>query len=283
MPRNDVFSFSEYKEYLEKSLEIRALNEKGQKSKLAEAIGCQPAYLSQVLNGPNDLSPEQGQSANRFLGHNPAESRYFLSLILLSRAGTQDLKNYYRDELKKLRDERLILKNRVNSNRTLSEADQARYYSSWYFAAVHVVTSLGYFPNKDKIAQALGLPLITVVEVLDFLTKIGLLEQKNNEYKQGETNLYLGSDSPFITKHHTNWRVKAIQSLDQKAEGDLHYSGVITCSKDDAKRIHELLIQTVEKIRSLVRESKDETLCAYTLDFFGLLDQEHFISRENKR
>lgn len=271
MLQKTVFDFNDYKTYLIQALDIRNDFEKGQKSKLADSMGCRPAYLSQVLNGPQDLSLEQAQSANRFFGHPPQESRYFLNLVSLSRAGTPDLRTYFQAEIQKQKEERLILKNRVKSNRTLSEADQARYYSSWYYAAIHVIISLEQMKNAEQIGEALGLPLATVKETVEFLNHIGLIKSQGKVFRQGETSLYLDADSPFISKHHTNWRVRAIQALDQKDRKKLNYSGVITCSHQDAEKIQESMIQTVQKIRSIVKDSKDETLLVYTLDLFSLI------------
>lgn len=268
-----IFDFDDYKKYVIQAIENRAKYERGPKSKLAEAMGCRPAYLSQVLNDSQDLSAEQAQAANQFFGHTLPESRYFLNLVLLSRAGTPELRSYYQDELKKQKEERLVLKYRVNVSRILSENDQARYYSSWYYAAIHVIVSLKKIKSKEQIAIELGLPLATVNEVLEFLIQIDLIKPQGAGFVQGETNLYLDSKSPFITKHHTNWRVKAIQVLDQKNQQRVNYSGIITCSEEDAGKIQELMIQTVQKIRSIVKESKDETLLVYTLDLFGLISQ----------
>jgi len=266
-----VFDYSDYKAYLSQALEIRQSFEKGQKSKLADSMGCRPAYLSQVLNGPQDLSLEQAHAANQFFGHPPQESRYFLNLVLLSRAGTLELKKYFQSEVQKQKDERLILKNRVKSNRTLSEADQARYYSSWYYAAVHVIISIDQMNSAEHIAEAIGLPLATVKETIEFLIQMGLIKLQGKALRQGETSLYLDADSPFISKHHTNWRIRAISTLDQKDRKKLNYSGVITCSHQDAEKIQETMIQAVQKIRSIVKDSKDETLLVYALDLFSLV------------
>ncbi|MGZ3771873.1 MAG: TIGR02147 family protein [Bdellovibrio sp.] len=271
MLKSSVFDFKNYKQYLTSALEARAVHQKGQRSKLAHFIGCNPAYLSQILNGNVDLSPEQAQTTNTFLGHTSAESRYFLNLVLFERAGNKELKAYYDEELKRQRQERLVLKNRVQINRSLSETDQARYYSSWYYAAIHVAVSLPHLRSREKIAEALSLPQSTVNQALEFLLQIGVLKQHGKEFRQGEVNLYLGADSNFITKHHANWRMKSIQSLDIVKDRDLHYSGVITCSHDDALKIKELLIKSVENIREIVKGSADESLFVYTLDLFELL------------
>lgn len=272
MSKGSVFDFKDYKAYLNSTLEHRALQKKGQRSKLAEFIGCKPAYLSQVFNGVTDLSAEQAQATNIYLSHTVTEARYFLNLVLLSRAGTRELRSYYDEELKQQRQERLVIKNRVQINRTLNETDQARYYSSWYFAAIHVAVSLPHLRSKEQLAEALSLPQATVNQVLEFLVQMGVLKLRGNEYSQGEINLFLGTDSNFINKHHSNWRIKAVQSLDQPKENDLHFSGVITCSTEDAIKIKETMIKTVQKIRETVRASKDETLHVYALDLFSLLN-----------
>ncbi|HWU43650.1 MAG TPA: TIGR02147 family protein [Bdellovibrio sp.] len=272
MAKTSLFDFKNYKTYLSTALEKRAELEKGQRSKLAVAMGCQPAYLSQILNGPVDLSPEQAQAANAFLGHTAIEARFFLNLVLWERAGTKELKNYYHEEIQKQLEERHILKNRLQSNRTLSETAQAQYYSSWYYAATHVAVSLGHFSSKELLATALSLPLQTVNSVLEFLVENGLLKKSGFKYVQGERNLFIDASSPFITKHHTNWRMKSIQSLDNIQISDLHYSGVITCSKEDVAKIKEVLIEAIKQVRGTVRESKDETLYVYCLDLFGLLN-----------
>ena len=68
--------------------------------------------------------------------------------------------------------------------------------------------------------------------------------------------------------------MRAIQSLDFMKETDLHYSDIITCSVEDAREIKETMIKAIEKIRGIVRDSKDETMFVYALDLFGMLNRE---------
>jgi len=42
----------------------------------------------------------------------------------------------------------------------------------------------------------------------------GLAEEKEGRFKIGNSRIHLPSNSPLISKHHTNWRVKAIQTLE---------------------------------------------------------------------
>lgn len=268
-----LFDYKDYKTYLSETLEYRAQKEKGQRSRLAEFIGCQPAYLSQVLNGNADLSLEQADSASRFLDHSAQEARFFLFMVLRERAGTKDLKDVFQRDLDSLEKERFNLKNRIKTRRTLSEKDQARYYSSWHYAAIHVLVSLPGFRSKLAIKKALHISSRIMNEAFDFLVSIGLLHIEGNEVVQGETSLHLHQDSPFIQKHHANWRMKALQSLEQSKETDLHYSSVITCSQKDLSQVKEIFIRAVQEIRALIKDSKDETMASYAIDVIDLINE----------
>ena len=80
MVNKDVFGFKDYRVFLTEVLESRAKTEKGQRLKLANFLHCNPAYLTRILDGRANLSPEQAQTVNEYFNHTPAESRYFLNL-----------------------------------------------------------------------------------------------------------------------------------------------------------------------------------------------------------
>ena len=272
MIKTDVFEFKDYKLYLQQVLELRAEREKGQKHKLAIFMGCHAGYLSKVLNEKNDLSLEQAQATNKFLGHTHSEAKFFLNLVLWARAGTADLKAHFNDELEKQIQGRLQLKNRISVGRTLNEETQAKYYSSWHYAAVHICVSLEFLKAKEQIAEALQLPPIKVNEALEFLVEIGVLKKNGGQYSQDETNLFLDKDSAFISKHHTNWRIQSLRSLDDIKPLDLHYSGVVTCTKRDIERIREILLSSIQNVRSTVKEADcSDSFYCNTIDLFNLI------------
>lgn len=269
----DVFEYKDYKDYINKALEQRTAAERGQKTKFAERLGCRPSYISSILNEHQHLSPEQAQAANEFFGHTESESDYFLALVLHARAGTVSLRKLYSEKLKQQLESHMQIRNRVQEKkRVLSEKEQARYYSAWYFAAIHMIVSLPQFRTREKIEKALSLPAKTVGQVVEFLLDIGVLKTVGSELRQGETNLFLGTDSPFLSRHLLNWRTQAIRSLDTPLEQDVHYSGVITCGREDAAKVRELMVTTIQEIRKLIQASKvDDSLMAYNLDLFSIL------------
>jgi uncharacterized protein (TIGR02147 family) len=266
-----VFEYTSYKAYLLAWIESRPQNGRGERSRLAETLRCQLAYVSQVLNGPAHFSFEQAEALNQLLNHTEDEADFFQLLVQLERAGTPALKSRIQRKIKKILNDRLILRNRLEFEKTLSREDQAIYYSSWFYAGIHIAVAIPTLQTREALVRALGLPVARVAQVLEFLVSRGLIEESKGRYSTGDTRIHLESDSPMIAKHHVNWRMQAVQSIEKEKPNELHYSSVITASEYDIPRIREALVQAIEEIRKIVKPSKDETLYCYTLDLFGLV------------
>jgi predicted transcriptional regulator len=162
--------------------------------------------------------------------------------------------------------------NRLKVSQPLGQKDQVVYYSNWYYSAIHVLASIPGFQTTLEICKYLQLDLKKVQEAVEFLVGIGLLayESKSQSLKVGRESFHLGFDSPLISKHHMNWRLQAIRAIEKCEPDNLHYSSVISISKEDAQIIRETLVKTIEGIKPMVRKSKEEVLKSFSLDFFGI-------------
>jgi len=266
----NIYNFDDYKKYIKKIFDTE-VEGRGRRSKLAEALHCQTGFISQVLNGETHFSLEHGIKINHFLGHNKDEEHFFMLLLQKGRAGSHDLEEYYASQIKFLREKKQEIKNRIAVDATLDEKDYHIYYSQWYFAAIHILSSIPHFQTREAMAQKLQLPLALVTTVLEFLLLKGLVVQKDNLYKIGHTRIHLDKKSPLISKHHTNWRIEAIKSLEhEKSEVDLHYSSILSLAKKDALKIREFLLELLEKSEPILRDSPEEELCALCIDLFEL-------------
>ena len=49
---------------------------------------------------------------------------------------------------------------------------------------------------------------------------------------------------------------------------NLHYTTVVSLSTKDVQRLKERLIREIESLRQIVKDSKEEELHAFTMDFF---------------
>ncbi len=264
-----IFEYSDYKGYLREFIQHQPGKGYGYRSRIAEVVRCNVAYVSQVLNQGAHFSLEQAEELNDLLGHSPSEREYFLLLVQVARAGTPKLKKQLHSQLTLLVEKNQVLKDRVDIKKTLSQLDQVRYYSSWQYAAVHILVSIPEFQTKEAISQRLGLSIDKVNQALEFLLSIGLIEQKGGRFLVGVTRVFLGNDSVMLEKHHANWRMKALESLGNPHERDLHFSNVVSLSRNDVLKVKERLIQGIEEARAMVRESKpDEEMYCLCLDFF---------------
>ena len=239
---------------------------------IATKIKCQVSHISQVLNGSkSQLTLEQAEGLNEFFGHTPEESFYFLLLVQYSRAGTPALKSRMKNQILELQEKRSILKDRFQI-KSLSREHQIEFYSSWLYGAVHVLLTIPEYQSKEKISRYLEISLKKITHILQFLVSIGLAEQVGtNLYKVGRERIHLGSDSPLISKFHTNWRMKAIQAMDQESfSTNLHYSSVISLSAEDFSKLKSQLINMIEEAKKIIRESPAEELGVFNVDFFKM-------------
>jgi len=268
--KTSLFDYSDYKHYIRYVLETRSETKRGERSRLAAFIGCHTAYISQVLKGSAHFSLEQGEQINLFFGHNKTQGLFFLLLIQWARAGTPALRQVFEEQLQSLKEKQFVLKDRLEFKKTLSREDQSIFYSSWHFGAIHVLVSIPGCHTERGMAKYLGLPVERVSAVLQFLLSVGLVVRKEGRYEVGTSHIHLEHDSPMISKHHVNWRLQAMHSLDQMRKPDLHYSSVISCSKADADEIRSVLVKAIEGVRAVVKESPNEEGFFYGIDFFGL-------------
>jgi uncharacterized protein (TIGR02147 family) len=262
-----IFEYRDYKKYLNAVLSTEGAT-RGSRSRLAEALRCQTAFISHVLNGNSHFSLEHAVVISRFLDHTPEESRYFILLVSLGRAGSKELEEHFKAQIEEIQRKRTQIKERITTDRTLSAEAQMRYYSAWYYAAIHIATSIPALQTRDRIAAALSLAPGLVSECLEFLVEHGLVAPKKDRFVIGPVRMHLGGDSPMISKLHSNWRLQAMQSLERPTTTDLHYSTVLTLSHDDAKKVRETLLHAIDQTERIFRPSPEEVVYCVGMDWF---------------
>ena len=265
----NILDFEEYKPYLAEKLTKEAENDRSYRSKLTEYVRCQSSYISQVLNGKPDFTLEQALRVSEFLKHDEVEAHYFILLVEKSRAGTVELSEFFNKRIKDIKKKQFDLKKRLSTTGKVREEDQHKYYSSWIYSAIYVMISIP-AQNAETISKRLLLPQDMVQDALTFLVESGLIEKDEDTYKQTKKLLHLDRNSPFIHMHHINWRSQALQSVEKNFPTDLHYSTVVTLSKEDVEKVKEVYTQAINNARNIMIPSKEEEIIAITLDVFKL-------------
>jgi len=266
----NIYDYLDYRDYLNSWIDTAVGGGHGLKKKMAEHLNCQGTFVSQVLHKVAHFSLEHGYKMNSFLEHGAEEADFFMLILLYQRAGNEEVRGYFRTKIETVLKNRLVLKNRIQTKVSLSPEDQNRYYSAWYYGAIRLLITIPGFQTKTQITSRLNLPAKTVSDTLDFLIKVGLLTEKDGRYSPGELHLHLGNDSPLISKHHTNWRLLALNSLATERPADLHYSLGVTLSKEDIVKLKARIVDFIENIQTVVRPSPPETLCGFCIDWFEI-------------
>lgn len=269
MTEKNLFDFEDYRAYLRHMLNREGARS-GLRAKFARSLNCQSSYISQVISGDVHLSLEQAYRANEFLNHDTSHAHFFMLLVQMSRAGSHDLKKYYRSQIEGILRERSQIKNRVAPSRELTESQQARYYSHSDFASVHMGLAVPKLQTPSALSEALKLPQDRIESILSFLVSAGLAERKRDRFTIGNMHLHLGPDSPFLQQHHTNWRLEALKKLNAQSSNHLHYSAAYSVSKRDFEKLRENLLQLIEKNLSVVRPSPEEMIVCQVIDLIPL-------------
>lgn len=265
-----AFEFKNYKTYMNKVLTTTGKS-RGMRSKLAERLGCNVGFISQVLKGDSHFSFEHSVEICDFLNLYDEERDYFLLLVHYAKAGSHKLKQHYTKEIDALLAKREEIKNRVKASSKLTDNDYAEYYSHAYIITVHMALSIPEYQTKDALINKFGLTHKQLIHALNFLSNRGLIiEKPDGGYKTGTTRIHLSKESPFISKHHTNWRMEAIKALDKSNEDNMHYSSVLTLSKKDYFKIKDILLNSIESVEKVLLPSKDEELVVINIDLFNL-------------
>lgn len=272
--KKNAFEFTSYKAFFKAKTEGFE-SSWGVKKRLAQHMDCQAAYLSQVLKGQAEFSVEQLFKACSFFDLSQDEIDFIFLLHQKDRAGTREVKDYFQKKISEAITKRMSLTQRLGAENILTEQDRATYYSSWIYMAVHFLVGIKEYSEREKIKKILKLNSNKLNAVISFLVKNGLVKETSEGLLAvGVNSIRLGNESPWIVKHHTNWRMKAIENLENEVLSDLHYSGVYTMSEKDAIAIKNILLDTIKKNVEIVKESKEEKMFVMNMDFFNLFKTE---------
>src|SRR5690242_7160650 len=97
----NVFNYGGYKEFLKDYIKQNA--SRGIISQVAENCGCDRTYISQVLNGKADLTPDHIMQLCEGLGLGEEESGYLLLLLLKDRSASAKAKKNLDAKLARLK------------------------------------------------------------------------------------------------------------------------------------------------------------------------------------
>lgn len=263
-----IFDYRDYRPYVLDRIQKLPKKGRGEFQRIAQSLGMHTSSISQVFNGQKRFTPEQGSRLAEHLGLNEIESDYLLNLIEKERAGTKDLEARIEKRLQKLRKMAESLANRLPQDKVLTEEMKALLYSNWFYSAIRLSTDIKELQTIEALSQFFSLPPALVNEVLRFLISCGLCVEENGLYKMGPQRTHLEASSPLISRHHVNWRLKAVErTTELEHSEELQFSSPVVISKSDAVRIRNILLDEIQSVMKIVTPSSSEILYCLNVDW----------------
>jgi uncharacterized protein (TIGR02147 family) len=266
-----LFLFDNYRTFLKTYIASLPGKGHGELSRIAKALQVHQTLMSLILSGERDLSLEQAFDLCNYLGFSQIESDYFSLLVQLARAGTKRFEDSIRQKLEQVKNESKKLSKRVDFEKVLTEHERAKAYSSWIFSAIRMFTSVGeQGQSLQDIQNRFHLTRQRAMELLNFLESAGLVRQVQGKYVMGEQRTFLEKGSPHFLKHHSNWRIKAIEQADQLSDSELMFTSPVSLSAEDFTKLREQLAEFIKNFLETVKASPAEDIACLNLDFFWI-------------
>lgn len=261
------FDYEDYKKFVREKLKTFPRGGHGQFLKMAKILSIHTTMVTHIFKGDSNLSVEQGLLLAEYFALTPLETEYFVTMIQLARASNSHSRKYFLKQLGDLKNRALNLSERLQVRKSLTEADQGIFYSSWYYSGIRMLVATREFRSAEEISEVIGLPVVTIARAVEFLISRGLLVMKNAKFEVGDTLTYVGRDSPFVNKHHLNWRMKAMQQLEHVPDDELVFTNSIAISAADFVRVREELVAFLEKYKAIGDPSPSEQVCFLNIDW----------------
>jgi uncharacterized protein (TIGR02147 family) len=262
-----IFHYRDYRKFLNDKAKEQG---RGFASKLASSLKCQNSFVSQVMKGSVNFSPEHAIAVARVLKLDQRETEFLMLLIMRDRAGSKELSAYYDQKLEKLTASDREVKSHLQPSSQLSQEMKAVYYSSWKYQAIHVGASVPAIANIATLSEQLDIPVDEVRRIVDQLIEWGLISEANGVLRNLQVSVHLGRESFLTPNFHLQWRLKAMHSMDISDARRLHFSSTVSLSRADAMKIREILLESLRAQDDLIAASPEEEVWQLNVDWFSL-------------
>lgn len=240
---------------------------RGEFRKIASHLSVHSTLISHIFRGAADLTLEQAVSLAKYLGLNDFECEYFLNLVQKARAGTPALRAVFERRLDQQREQAAQISKRISPQRVLDEKDKAMFYSEWFYSAIRLICSVPGFQDTDSIAAHFQLNKSTVSRAVEFLLETGLCKMNDGKLEHAVQTTHVPADSPLASRHHKNWRLKAMERYPYLGSSELAFTMPVTLSAADILRVRKMLLNFIQEVDRVFDKSPSEKLCCLNIDW----------------
>jgi uncharacterized protein (TIGR02147 family) len=265
----NIFSSKSYRDVITAYL-VKHEGQRGYRAILAEAAGCQRAYLSQVMRGDAHLTADHAVGLALFWELNDVATEYFLNLVQYERASQKKARKFFLEKLERIRAKQHDVAQHIAPNHREWHNAPMVYYSNWLYSAIHVLLSIKELQTEPALAAKLQQPVNVIRALLSTLQELGLVQHSKGRWGVTERSLHITKDAPGYFPYFTQWRMNAMQAFQRAPNAGIHYTALHALSLEDATKVREEILQLIQKTRRIVEPSLEETAIVVAIDCFDL-------------
>jgi uncharacterized protein (TIGR02147 family) len=253
IPLMSVLVHSDYRTYLKTVLlERNKQNPQYSLRAMATKLDVAPSYLSAVIKGKKNFSPDKAVLIASKLHLNESEADYFCLLVQLESA-----KNPTAKESLLRRAQALNPDHNVHD----LNVDHFKIISDWHHFAIMRATEMTNFKaTATNLAKALGIAEVEVEQALGRLVRLEMIEKCiHGNYRKTVTNPRMSSISPneALRNFHRQTLQKASESLEsQSPKEKIIGSETICIDSDQIESFRELAEEYFSKVLELSKKQK---------------------------
>lgn len=264
-----VFEYDSYTKFVTDFIKLQPKKGHGESRRIAQSLGISTTMVSQVLHGSKHFSLEQAFKLCDYIGlRSSLEREYFFNLVQIERAGTHELREYFLNIKESIKNKAQRISQRIPSKKRLTERDLGIFYSKWYYSAVRLLVSIDKYRDIASITKYLNLPRTLITHVIDFLTGVSLLKEENGTLLKGPSTTHTPNDSPLVSRHHNNWRFKAMQRSHLLQDHELMFTCPMSLSKKDIVKLRKHIVNFIDSSCKIIDDSRPEKLMCFNIDYF---------------
>lgn len=262
-----IFDFNNDLEILKHLLSLKEENQgRGQMKSFSEKYHIHSTTVSQIFSGTRPPTMEQAFFIADFFDLSDDEREYFLALVQANLAGNHQLTAYFRNKANEIKTRAQQIISKVKKDIDLSIEQKSRFYSSWEYSAVRNAIAIENVTTAEVIAKNLGISKKRTNEIINFLLDSGLLKRKP-KLSVGPKLTHLEPDSPLIKTHHSNWRLKNLETVTNLTESELMYTCPCSISAEDAVKFRKRLLDLIAEFQKILAPSPSEELFCFAIDW----------------
>lgn len=266
----DVYNYKDYKKFLVDLVKANKA-QRGFQARISSDIGCQPATFSRAIKGKIELTRDQIANLCAALRLGEMEADFVLNLFDAELSGSTYLRGEAARKNEIIRNEIFRLSAQLKeTSEKLSDKYVMRYYSSWMYSAIYMLLMVPKYQTIMALLKRLKLGEDVLAKVLKELIGWGLVKKTPSGFEAIEKSIHLDKDSPLSKVDHLNWRLKALEDIQQESSESLHYSSIFSMSEEDFLSLKKIIISDIKKYRERAIKSKSEDVFVLNLDFFQI-------------